>query len=84
MTVTKRWLVGDLLDFDTFLNLRKSGIDITISSRPDDINVLNDNEKFKTAQVRWIEAITTTSEQETLLLLCCNKLNFIGETTWYP
>ncbi len=82
MTVTKRWLVGDLLDFDTFLNLRQSGIDITIANdEPTVITHSGMSYQYAGGQ-RWVQAVTTTSEQETLLLLCCNKLNFIGETTW--
>jgi hypothetical protein len=82
MTVTKRWLVKDLLDFDTFLNLRQSGIDITIANdEPTVITHSGMSYQYSGGQ-RWVQAVTTTSEQETLLLLCCNKLNFIGETTW--
>jgi hypothetical protein len=76
---TKYWLVQDQMEFDVFLNLRKSGIEIMVSTRPDDIAPLSVAKKFKTSPSRWIEAVTTTPEQETLLLLCCDKLTFIEE-----
>ena len=73
----KHWLILDRIDFNTFINLRQSGVEINISSRPDDIKPMSNEDKFETARVRFIEAITTTENQELLLLLSCNKLKFM-------
>lgn len=71
----KHWIVGDLIDFDVFRNLRNSGIEITVSVHPGD--VIHNGTAYQFAQNRFVEAITTTSEQETLLMLSCNKLTLI-------
>lgn len=74
----KRWQIGDIHDFDVFCNLKKSGIEINVTSEPHQM-IENGGKVYQYVGHRWVEARTTTEEQEILLLLSCNKVTLIEE-----
>jgi sortase (surface protein transpeptidase) len=79
MTIShfKRWLLNDITDFDVFCNLRNSGIEITVMTQPSETLTYSGREYQFVGKTRWVEARTTTEEQETLLLLSCDKVTMI-------
>jgi hypothetical protein len=77
----KRWLIDGVIDsFDVFLNLRQSGIEISITNEEPQV-LTHSGRAYQFAGKRLVEARTTTEEQETLLFLSCHNIRLIEEKT---